>query len=327
MKDERLEKMNREYHEIPIPAELRQCVETGMREAKKELAAEKQAGKVTEITTETVGTERKRRKMKKNNSRLISFVKATGGAVAAALIAITVMANSGANIAHAMAKIPVIGAIAQVVTFREYQDTTNDMSANVKVPEVEVKNEDGSVNQESTDAINKSIQEYTDEIIAQYQADVESAGGEGHQEVSLDYKVITDADRLFSIRFDKLLVMASGEETVKIYHIDKQTGKQINLSGIFKEGANFIDPISANIKEQMKEQMAADENVTYWLDSDTPKWDFKSITADSTFYINEDGKLVIVFNEGDVAPMYMGSVEFEIPTEVIQDIVQDGFVK
>lgn len=299
MKDERLRKMNQEYHEIPIPAELRNRVNAGIRAAKKE---------------------RKRNKT-------IVFTKTAGGAVAAALIAITVMANSGANIAHAMAKIPVIGTIAEVVTFREYQDSTNQMYADVKVPEVEVKNEDGTVNQDSTDAINQSIQEYTDEIIAQYQADVEAADGQGYQAVDLDYQVITDSERLFSIRFDKLVIMASGEETVKIYHIDKKTGELINLSGIFKEGVNYIDPISENIREQMKEQMAADENVTYWLDSDTPEWDFKSITADTTFYINEEGRLVIVFDEGEVAPMSMGSVEFTIPTEVIQDIVQDGFIK
>ena len=299
MKDERLRKMNQEYHEIPIPAELRNRVNAGIRAAKKE---------------------RKRNKT-------IVFTKTAGGAVAAALIAITVMANSGANIAHAMAKIPVIGAIAEVVTFREYQDSTNQMYADVKVPEVEVKNEDGTVNQDSTDAINQSIQEYTDEIIAQYQADVEAADGQGYQAVDLDYQVITDSERLFSIRFDKLVIMASGEETVKIYHIDKKTGELINLSGIFKEGVNYIDPISENIRKQMKEQMAADENVTYWLDSDTPEWDFKSITADTTFYINEEGRLVIVFDEGEVAPMSMGSVEFTIPTEVIQDIVQDGFIK
>ena len=316
MKDERLDKMNQEYHEIFIPAELRQRVETGIREAKKDMETERQ-------TT----IERKKKPMKKKNNKMITFAKTVGGAVAAALIAITVMANSGASIAHAMAKIPVIGAIAEVVTFREYQDSTNQMYADVKVPEVEVKNEDGTVNQESTDAINQSIQEYTDEIIAQYQADVEAADGQGYQAVDLDYQVITDSERLFSIRFDKLVVMASGEETVKIYHIDKKTGELINLSGIFKEGVNYIDPISENIREQMKEQMAADENVTYWLDSDTPEWDFKSITADTTFYINEEGRLVIVFDEGEVAPMSMGSVEFTIPTEVIQDIVQDGFIK
>lgn len=295
MKDEKLEKMREEYQEIPIPAELKERVERGIREGKKR--------------------------------SVIPFVKTAGGAVAAAAIAITVMANSGANIAHAMAKIPVIGSLAEIVTFRTYEDSTKDMSANVKVPEVEVKNQDGTVDQENTDTINQSIQEYTDEIIAQYKADVEASGGEGHQEVNLDYQVITDTDRLYSIRFDKLMVMASGEETVKIYHIDKQTGKMINLSGLFKENTNFIDPISANIKEQMKEQMAADEGVIYWLDSDVPEWDFQSITADSTFYINADGKLVIVFNEGDVGPMSMSSVEFVIPTEVIQDIVQDGFVK
>ena len=318
MEDERLRQMNQEYHEIPIPAELRNRVEAGIREAKKDMATENQ--------TTTATTEKKRKPVKKKN-KMIAFVKTAGGAVAAAVIAITVMANSGANIAHAMAKIPVIGAIAEVVTFREYQDSTNQMYADVKVPEVEVKNEDGIVNQESTDAINQSIQEYTDEIIAQYQADVEAADGQGYQAVDLDYQVITDSERLFSIRFDKLVIMASGEETVKIYHIDKKTGELINLSGIFKEGVNYIDPISENIREQMKEQMAADENVTYWLDSDTPEWDFKSITADTTFYINEEGRLVIVFDEGEVAPMSMGSVEFTIPTEVIQDIVQDGFIK
>lgn len=310
MKDERLTKMKQEYEAIPIPEELRARVEAGIQEGK--LEAEK---------------ERKRIEMKKKKHSWMMAVKTTGGAVAAAAIAITVMANSGASISHAMAKIPVIGAIAEIVTFRSYEDSEGDMSADVKVPEVEIKNQDGSVNQESTDTINQSIQEYTDEIIAQYKADVEAAGGEGHQEVSLDYQVITDTDRLYSIRFNKLVVMASGEETVKIYHIDKQTGKLINLGDLFKESTNYIDPISNNIKEQMKAQMAADENVTYWLDSETPEWDFQSIKEDSTFYINEDGKLVIVFNEGDVGPMSMGTVEFVIPTDVIQDIIQDGFLQ
>lgn len=253
--------MNQEYHEIPIPAELRNRVEAGIREAKKDMATENQ--------TTTATTEKKRKPVKKKN-KIIAFVKTAGGAVAAAVIAITVMANSGANIAHAMAKIPVIGAIAEVVTFREYQDSTNQMYADVKVPEVEVKNEDGTVNQDSTDAINQSIQEYTDEIIAQYQADVEAADGQGYQAVDLDYQddYRFGASVLYPVC--KLVIMASGEETVKIYHIDKKTGELINLSGIFKEGVNYIDPISENIREQMKEQMAADENVTYWLDSRHP---------------------------------------------------------
>lgn len=74
MKDERLRKMNQEYHEIPIPAELRNRVEAGIREAKKDMATENQ--------TTTATTEKKRKPVKKKN-KMIAFVKTAGGAVAA----------------------------------------------------------------------------------------------------------------------------------------------------------------------------------------------------------------------------------------------------
>lgn len=302
MSEKKLEEMKQDYENIKLPEELRQRVAEGIRQAKEEQHMEKK-------------------------SNIIGYIgKAIGGA-AAAMLVITVLANSGAGIAHAMSKIPVIGAIAEVVTFRTYESSENNMEANIKIPEVSVKNEDGTVNEETTQKINKSIEEYTNEIIAQYEADVAAAGGEGHLDVELDYSVITDSERLFSIRFDQLLIMASGTQMVKIYHIDKQTGELIGLSGLFQDGVDFITPISENIKQQMKEQMAADESVTYFLDSDVPEWDFQSIKEDTTFYVNENGKLTIVFDEYEVAPGYMGSVEFEIPTEVIQDLAQEGFLK
>ncbi|MCI8375658.1 MAG: DUF3298 and DUF4163 domain-containing protein [Lachnospiraceae bacterium] len=302
MKDKRLEEMRQDYKNIRIPKELKGRVDAGIRKAKEET------------------------QMKKKSKVLVYTGRVLGG-VAAAMLVITVMANSGAAIAHAMAKIPVIGAIAEVVTFRQYESSERNMEADIKIPEVSVKNEDGTVNEETTQKINKSIQEYTDEIIARYEKDVEAAGGEGHMDVELDYTVITDNDRLFSIRFDQLLVMASGVQTVKIYHIDKQTGEMINLAGLFKEGADYITAVSENIKVQMKEQMAADEYIMYYLDSEVPEWDFQSVKEDTTFYVNENGKLTIVFDEYEVAPGYMGSVEFEIPTEAIEDLVQEGFLK
>ena len=74
--------------------------------------------------------------------------------------------------------------------------------------------------------------------------------------------------------------------------------------------------------------MAADESLMYWVDNeDMPESNFESIKEDTAFYVNENGKLIIVFDEYEVAPGYMGSVEFEIPTEAVQDLVQDGFLK
>lgn len=303
MNEKKLEEMKQDYENIKIPMELRQRVEAGIRQAKGE------------------GN-------KNMKSNITVYIRRAASAAAAALLLITIMANSGAGIAHAMSKIPVVGMIAEIVTFRQYESSKNNMEANIKIPEISIKNEDGTVNEETTQKINKSIQEYTDEIIAQYEADVAAAGeSEGHMDVSLDYSVITNNEHLFSIRFDELLVMASGTQMVKIYHINKQTGELIGLSGLFKDGVDFITPISENIKQQMKEQMAADETIMYFLDSDVPEWNFQSVTADTTFYVNENGKLVIVFNEYEVAPGYMGSVEFEIPTEAVQDLVQEGFLK
>ncbi len=311
MNEKKLEEMKQDYEHIKIPKDLRQRVEAGIRQAKREERA--------------FMNERKNENTKSN---IAVYIGRIVSAAAAALLLITVMANSGAGIAHAMSKIPVIGTIAEIVTFRHYESSKNNMDADIKIPEVSVKNEDGTVNEETTQKINKSIQEYTDAIIAQYEADVAAAGeSEGHMNVSLDYSVITDNERLFSIRFDELLVMASGTQMVKIYHIDKQSGEIIGLSGLFKDGADFITPISENIKQQMKAQMAADESVSYFLDSDVPEWDFQGITENTTFYVNENGKLVIAFDEYEVAPGYMGSVAFEIPTEVVQDLVQDGFLK
>lgn len=304
MRGKKLEEMRQDYENIRIPKELRERVEAGIRQAKEESAL-------------------------KQRSRVWVYTGRAVGGVAAAMVAITVMANSGAAMAHAMAKIPVINMIAEVVTFREYESSDNNMEADIKIPEVSVKNGDGTVNEDATQKINQSIQKYTDEIIAQYEADVEAdAGGEGYMDVDLDYSVITDNDRLFSIRFDQLMVMAGTNRMVRIYHIDKQTGELLELSGLFKDGVDYVTPISDTIKEQMKERMASDESLVYWVDNEeAPGLNFQSVKEDATFYINENGKLTIVFDKYEVAPGYMGSVEFEIPTEVVQDLIQDGFLK
>lgn len=303
MRDNKLEEIRQDYENIRIPKELRERVEAGILQAKEEV------------------------EMKKKSKGLVYIGRIAGG-VAAAMLVITIMANSGAAVAHAMARIPLLNVIAEVVTFREYESSDNHMEASIKIPEVSVKNEDGTVNEDTTQKINKSIQEYTDEIIAQYEADVEAAGGEGYMDVELQYSIITDNDRLFSIRFDQLWVMAGTNQMVKIYHIDKQTGEIINLSGLFKEGSGYIAAISENIKEQMRERMAGDESLYYWVDDEeAPGLNFQSVKEDTTFYVNENGKLTIVFDKYEVAPGYMGSVEFEIPTEVLQDFIQDGFLK
>ena len=62
----------------------------------------------------------------------------------------------------------------------------------------------------------------------------------------------------------------------------------------------------------------------YWVDigDDDPAkgFEFVEIEKDQQFYIDENGQIVIAFNEGDVAPMYMGCVQFTIPGQVTDKI-------
>ncbi len=305
-----LDQIKQDYQNIKVPETLKKQMEAAIAQAKKDTA---------EHLPEQADTRRK-----KSSIFRFPLAKCAAGVAAAALI-LVILANSGPSIAHAMEQIPILGSIVRIVTFREYEHQENRMEANIKVPEVQVETNDGEILEDATRKLNDNIKAYTDEIIAAYEADLKAAGGEGTEAVNLDYEVATDNDKLFSLRFHQTITMAGAAQMEKIYHIDKQTGDMITLKDLFQEGADYKTPISENIRQQMREQMAQDEMKSYWVDSDIPEWNFTEISDNPSFYINESGKLVIVFNEYQVAPGYMGVVTFEIPTDVVKDIAKEGY--
>ena len=293
MNNRTMRDLRKSYEEIPVPAELEERVRGSIERAKRE--------------------------SKKENRVIMQIrrIAAGAGATAAAfLIGVTALANSGASIAHAMEQLPMLGAITRVVTFRTYDDTEGGASAHIEVPSVE-----------GADEVNNAIEEYTDTIMEQYKKDAAETGDEGHYELNLTYQTVTDNDEVFALRFDQTLVMASGNESVRIYDVDKATGKILSLSDLFQEGSDYRGRLVENIQSQMKEQMAEDESVTYWLDSEVGEWNFTELPENTAFYLNEKGELVVVFNAGDVAPMYMGVCEFTIPSEAIRDIANPDYLK
>ena len=214
------------------------------------------------------------------------------------------------------AQVKYDGAITRDVAFRTYDDTGGGASAHIGVPSVE-----------GADEVNHAIEEYTDTIMEQYKKDAAEMGDEGHYELNLTYQTVTDNDEVFALRFDQTLVMASGNESVRIYDVDKATGKILSLSDLFQEGSDYRGRLVENIQSQMKERMAKDESATYWLNSEADEWNFTELPENTAFYLNEKGELVVVFNAGDVAPMYMGVCEFTIPSEAIRDIANPDYLK
>ena len=238
-------------------------------------------------------------------------------ASAAALLIITVNVSPAA--AKAMAEVPAIGDFVKVVTFREYSYKDEHHEAQVNIPQVR-----GLSDKELEDMLNKK---YLEENTRLYEEFLDKIGTDDLKNANTalfsDYKVILDTDSLLVLASEKTEIAASGSESIHYDTIDKKNQLVLTLSSLFKD-SGYINKISENIISQMKEQMKGEDGKTYFLE-DGMEDDFKTITSDQNFYINKAGKLVISFNEYDVAPGYMGIVEFVIPTEVIKDLLVSDY--
>ena len=267
-----------------------------------------------------VSIDDRRKKRKKKWGRGIA------GAVAAAAAVMILLPNLSASVAYAWEKLPVLSTIVKVVVWRDYHVEEGRYEANVSVPKVKVEPEDGADEavkeqlKQSADQINASVKEMTDRIIAEFEAGLErDTELQGADHIHVGHEVVTDNDRYFSMKVWFVEEMGSGFELDHYYTIDRSTGKILTLADLFADDS-YLETISEEIKRQMEAQMDADENVYYWLhDEDVPEWNFQQIAKDQSFYINNDGRLVICFNEGDVAPMYMGCVSFEMPASIWQE--------
>lgn len=303
MKDD-LNRMKMEYEGIAIPNDLKKKVEQGITQAKLDREQEKNFPQ--------------KRGAGYWSKRIVVGVVAVS-------LALVIIVNCNNTIAYAMKDIPVIGSIVEVVIFKTYVSEDKDMKANVETPYVKV--EEDSIVKDAAEEMNQKIQEYTDRVIEQYKDDVKECNGEGYEEVTTDYEVVTDNAQLFSLRINTTVALNTSGITIKIYHIDKTTGKMITLSDLFVEGSDYKTIISENIKEQMREEMKEkDGEVIYFLDdTEFEEWNFKSITDEANFYFNEENNLVFVFDKYEVAPGYMGVCEFEIPAEITKTLLKECY--
>lgn len=270
------------YHQIPVPDQARKAVLEGIQKGKKE----------------------------KRNTIMMKITKRSALSAAAAVSIIAIMANASPVTANAMENIPVISAIAKVVTFRTFSDSQNNYEAQIDIPKV-------SINEKDNTGVNRSIEDYANQLIKEYETQVtQDIAGNGHYSVTSGYEVVTDNSKYLSLRINTTVIMASGAEYVKIFTIDKGTGEVVSLNHLFRGDNKILDHISDNIKSQMAEQMAADDSKVYFYNSEEPAEDFKGLKGEESYYFNEKGEIVIVFDEYEVAPGYMGVVEFTIPKSV-----------
>lgn len=317
---EQLRQLKEEYENMTIPEEGRERLQAGIDRARME---KKRA-------------ERARR-------------RSAWTAVAAAAVVMIALPNTNMQIAHAMENIPVLGGFFRLVTVRQYNYSDENHDAEIELAQITYGEDTGEgapvgamaegaaapegadagsaegsgvgqdaavakLSEDGVEAVNQDMTTTVEELFRQFE---DTLSEEGYHGLHVSQEVVTDNAQYYTVKLSVLETEASGYEHNRFYTIDKQTGNVVTLADLFAEGSDYLTVISENIKTQMREQMAADEGVIYFLDDeDMPEFNFQGITEQTNFYFNEKGELVIAFDEYEVAPGYMGAPEFVIPQEV-----------
>ncbi|EKN67130.1 DUF3298 domain-containing protein [Schinkia azotoformans] len=292
--DKKIEKLKADYDNIPIPNELDFVVKKALQQKP-----------------------RKNRKTKWIAGVAVASVVFVGGL------------NVNETFAKTMAEVPVIGNIVKVLTFVEFKVDEETYNADIKTPAIHNLNNEGL---QAT--LNEKYLEESKALYEQFQADIEElkAANGGHLGVDSGYEIKTDTDRILSIGRYVVNTVGSSSTTYQFDTIDKQKGLLITLPSLFKNDA-YINVISEEIKRQMLSQMEKDTSLIYWVDNPNKQEEdlfdpFEKIKANQSFYITKYNKLVIVFDKYEVAPGYMGVVEFTIPSEILADtLVSDEYIK
>lgn len=238
-------------------------------------------------------------------------------AAAACFIFVTLflLPNVSAAYAKDLEHIPVIGDIVRVVTIRNYFYSDDKHEMDINIPEVE------NENSEFFDTINADVKKLSETLVQQFYDDLEYIGDEGHSSIYVDYETITNTDTWFTLKLLVHEAAGSGNTYYKYYHLNKLTGKTVNLGDI-AAGDDFYNIVEQEIKTQMTDAMEKDSELEYWTEANDFGDDFVSLTPEHNFYWNEDYNLVIPFDKYEVAPGYMGTPEFIIDKELIKDAIK-----
>lgn len=242
---------------------------------------------------------------------------------ASVLLLVVILPNTTSVMASTLSELPILGPMFKVVTIRQIESTNEQSTIMAEIPEIidetskdtfdtKDKVAENTISENSSiEEVNLSVTEYTDQLIEVFKQ--EHDGDTSHLDIS--YETITDTDTWFTLLITSTEIQASGYESRRYYNIDKTKNAYITLTDFIPNFEDKKEKINAYIIQTMKEKMAEDENLTYFT-QEKDHTGFESIADDQPFYLNHEGNLVLSFDEYDVAPGYMGVVEFMIPKEV-----------
>ena len=291
----RMEEAKRRYDEIQVPEELHERLEKLIADSAPERVKEAAAGG-------------KRGK--------VVWMKGCAWAAAAVVALFTLALNTNTAFAQEMGEIPVLGAVARVLTFRSYVKEDADMGIAVEIPAIETIEEDTGLAEEVNQEILERCEAYAQAAIQraeEYKKAFLETGGtqeewEAHNiQIRVWYEIKSQTEDYLSFTVSGTENWTSAYSETYYYNLDLKEGKRISLQDVL--GEDYIAIADASIREQMA-QMEKEEGITFFSQEEGG---FSGITEETNFYMNEKGNPVIVFDKYEIAPGSAGEIEFEIP--------------
>ena len=288
---------------------------------------------IDERFIEEAEKEMERKKIKKFPIRYFS------SAVAACFCLLLLLPNLSKETAYALQSIPGIGSYFQLITFRKYSIEDGTHKAEVVGPKLaQGKDEKGtadkgqSVEREnlsqggeagslaakeseksnSAQEINFDIEKKTDELIAQFKQEMQDSE---FKNLSVSSQVILDSKDYYVLALSALQQEGDSFTQNHYYTMNKHSGKLLQLSELFPENADYQKLLSNEVISQMKAHNQKGE-YPYFIQDGEDDQGFMEVEKNQSFYINGEGKLVLVFPQGEVAPMAQGEQQFIMPESI-----------
>ena len=243
----------------------------------------------------------------------MKYVKYVLSTVSCVFLTFVVIVNLSPSFASSISDIPIIGNIAKVFTIEEYKEEDEQKLINAKIPGIENTGNtelEKRINYEIALKMNEVLEEAEDRAAEYKKAIIETGGKEEDYQpinIQIDYEVGYSSDKIVSFVILKSETLASAYTERYFYNIDIETGKNLNLRDLL--GNDYKNIIDETIYKEIEERSKNPDNM-YFVEEEMK---FSGIKNEyQNFYINTDGKVVIVFEKYEIAPGYMGAQEFVI---------------
>lgn len=206
-----------------------------------------------------------------------------------------------------------VGRLFQITPASNYNESRDGIDYSVSAPEVEAEGE-------LAEKVNAAIQEKLDLHLAKAQQDwaeykdaffatggTEEEWGDRTMDVVIDYEIKSQTDTRVSFVVSFAEGWVSSYEECYYYNLDIAGDRELTLQDLL--GEDWVTVCNASIQEQIDASTDA-EGFTEFFPPE--EGGFTTVDESTSFYVREDGRIVVCFPRYSIAAGSAGHPEFVI---------------